>query len=169
MQQCGGMETASVTPNRNPQVEERRNIDHCESSTSNEEAGQRPQSTKPLSSKINDYWVWEIVSCSISLIALAAIIAVLLEYDGKSIPDWPYGITINSVLSWITQILTASMAAVVASCLSQSKWIYFSMGDRPLADMNSYDWASRGPLGCTAFLWNSRMKCVSSSRIQNVI
>ena len=158
------METASVTPNRNSQVEESRSIDRCESSTSNEEAGQPPRKPpKPLSSKINDYWIWEAVSCIISLIALAAIVGVLLEYDGKSIPDWPYGITINSVLSWITQILTASMVAVVASCISQSKWIHFSMGDRSLADMNSYDWVSRA-LGCTAFLWNSRMMCVSFSK-----
>lgn len=159
------MKTASVTPSRNSQMEDRRSIDRYASSTFEEEASQSPQKpTRTLSSKINDYWVWESASCIISLIALAAIVAVLLEYDGKSIPDWPYGITINSVLSWITQILTASMVATVASCVSQSKWIYFSMGDRPLADMNSYHWASRGPLGCTAFLWNSRMRCVSFSR-----
>lgn len=159
------MKTASVTPNRDSQMEDRRSIDRYGSSTFEEEASQSPQKpTRTLSSKINDYWVWESASCIISLIALAAIVAVLLEYDGKSIPDWPYGITINSVLSWITQILTASMVATVASCVSQSKWIYFSMGDRPLADMNSYHWASRGPLGCTAFLWNSRMRCVSFSR-----
>lgn len=81
-----------MTPNRNSQVEESRSIDRCESSTSNEEAGQPPRKPpKPLSSKINDYWIWEAVSCIISLIALAAIVGVLLEYDGKSIPDWPYG------------------------------------------------------------------------------
>jgi hypothetical protein len=82
---------------------------------------------------------------------------VLLEYDGQGFPDWPYGITINSILSWITQLLTASMTAVVATCLSQSKWIYFSEGERPLADMDMYDSASRGPLGCIAFLTPGRL------------
>lgn len=113
---------------------------------------------KSYSSKINDYWVWEVVSCIGSVIALAAVIGVLLEYNGKALPDWPYGITINSVLSWITQFLTTCMVAAVASGISQYKWLNFSTGNRPLAEMNSYDWASRGPLGCTAFLWTSRLR-----------
>lgn len=122
---------------------------------------EKPPTTRPvksLSSKVNDYWVWEIASCIGSVIALAAVIGVLLEYNGEALPDWPYGITINSVLSWITQFLTACMVAAVASGISQFKWLNFSTGDRTLAEMNSYDWASRGPLGCAAFLWTSRLR-----------
>ncbi|KAI9926310.1 hypothetical protein MW887_004074 [Aspergillus wentii] len=113
---------------------------------------------KSFASKVNDYWVWQIVSCLISVMALFALIGVLFVYDHKAIPNWPYGITINSVLSWISQILTACMVGAVATCLSQSKWIHFSSGERPLGEMNSYDWASRGALGCTAFLWRSKMR-----------
>lgn len=112
------------------------------------------------SSKVNDYWVWEALFCTGSLIALMAVIVLLRLYDGKSLPEWPYGITINSVLSWITQILTSCIVGAAAPCLSQSKWIHFSTGYRPLAEMDTYDWASRGPLGCAAFIWISRMKYV---------
>ncbi|KAL4997551.1 hypothetical protein BDV10DRAFT_201811 [Aspergillus recurvatus] len=115
-------------------------------------------SNQSLASILNDHWIWEIVSCFVCLVCLACIVTVLLEYDGKPLPEWPYGITINSVLSWITQVFTACMIGVVATCLSQSKWIYFKDKARPLADMDSYDWASRGPAGCTVFLWTSRVR-----------
>ncbi|KAL4889976.1 hypothetical protein BDV59DRAFT_185456 [Aspergillus ambiguus] len=116
------------------------------------------QTHRPCFSRLNNYWLWEATLCVGSLFALLAVIGVLWFYDGKPIPDWPYGTTINSVLSWLTQVLTASMVGTVAPCLSQSKWIYFSTGTRPLIELDWYDWASRGPLGCTVFLWTSRMR-----------
>ncbi|BCS18843.1 DUF3176 domain-containing protein [Aspergillus puulaauensis] len=132
----------------------------AEENSSDEADGQQssPKPAKSPASKLNDNWTWEIISCFICLVCLASIVAVLLEYDGEPLPEWPYGITINSILSWITQVFTACMIGVVATCLSQSKWIYFTDSARPLADMNSYDWASRGPAGCTVFLWISRMR-----------
>ncbi|KAE8153547.1 hypothetical protein BDV25DRAFT_136840 [Aspergillus avenaceus] len=111
-----------------------------------------------LSSKFNDYWVWEIILCTGSLLSLAAIIGVLLAYNGKATPNWPQGITINSFLSWLSQILTACMAGAIAASISQSKWAHFSTGDRSLADMNLYDRASRGILGSAIFLWRSKMR-----------
>ncbi|KAB8207581.1 hypothetical protein BDV34DRAFT_67357 [Aspergillus parasiticus] len=114
------------------------------------------------SSKVNDYWVWEVLFCVGSLIALVAVIVVLRIYDGSPLPEWPYGITINSVLSWITQVFTSCIVGVAAPCVSQSKWIYFSTGPRQLSEMDTYDWASRGPLGCMALMWSSRMRRVAS-------
>ncbi|KAE8381211.1 hypothetical protein BDV26DRAFT_289701 [Aspergillus bertholletiae] len=125
--------------------------------------------TKSTSSTFNKYWIWEIVLCIGSLAALLAVIVVLLEYDGQALPDWPYGITINSILSWITQLLTTCMIAVVAACLSQSKWIYFSKDERPLADMDMYDSASRGPLGCIAFLTPKRLGARNSATLGVVV
>ncbi|KAB8079691.1 hypothetical protein BDV29DRAFT_151610 [Aspergillus leporis] len=56
---------------------------------------------KTFASRVNDYWVWEIASCVGSLAAIFAIVTVLLAYNGKSLPSWPYGVTTNSVLSWL--------------------------------------------------------------------
>jgi hypothetical protein len=53
-------------------------------------------SSKSLSSKINDYWILEMASCFGSARALVGIIVVSNEYNGKPLPEWPYGITVNS-------------------------------------------------------------------------
>lgn len=156
------METTSSGPTY-PTVEATEGEENSSISSTTGETVDEQESAAKLAkspiSKFNDSWAWEILSCLICLVCLACIVAVLLQYDGKPLPEWPYGITINSILSWITQVFTACMIGVVATCLSQSKWIHFKDKTRPLADMNSYDWASRGPAGCSVFLWTSRMRC----------
>lgn len=112
----------------------------------------------PFLSTMNKYWVWEIISCLGSLIALVSIVGVLVNYNGKPIPNWPYGITINSVLSWITQIFSAFMLGTVAACLGQNAWVHFNTGDRPLSNINSYHSASRGAWGCITFLSTARTR-----------
>ncbi|KAF7591634.1 hypothetical protein BBP40_001273 [Aspergillus hancockii] len=59
--------------------------------------------TTPLASRFNDYWVWEVTSCIGSLVCLSAIIEVLLYYTGKTVPQLPYRIIINSPLSLLSQ------------------------------------------------------------------
>lgn len=112
---------------------------------------------------INDHWALEIASCIGGLVALFCIVGVLLEYDGSAIPEWPYGITINSVLSWIVLVFNAFMLGTIATCFGQMAWVNFnSPTDKPLSDVSSYHWASRGAIGCVAFIWASRMRFVTS-------
>jgi len=131
-------------------------LKHGECTVSTEDAN-CATTKNPLQHLLIRYWGWEILAYATSFIALVALIVVLQTYNGKGIPDWPFGITINSVLSWITQILNACMLAVLGACISQSKWIHFNECDRPLIDVNTYDSASRGPLGSFIFLTKRRL------------
>ncbi|KAL4888134.1 hypothetical protein BDV59DRAFT_148904 [Aspergillus ambiguus] len=116
----------------------------------------KPNNMKSWDSKFNDLWIWEILLLFVASFTLSAIVIVLQQYNGKDLPNWPFGITINSILSFIAQVLTACITGVVATCLSQSKWIHVKTRDRSLADINIYDFASRGPIGCLAFLIQHR-------------
>ena len=110
---------------------------------------------------VNNHWVLEIASCIGSLVALFGIIGFLLKYDGTTIPNWPYGITINSVLSWIVLVFNAFMLGTIATCFGQMAWVNFSMASgKPFSDINLYHWASRGAIGCFVFIWESRMRFV---------
>ncbi|KOC13378.1 hypothetical protein AFLA70_175g002570 [Aspergillus flavus AF70] len=98
------------------------------------------------SGSLGSSWIWEILSCVIAVASLAGIIVVLYMYDGKSMPDWPYGITLNAVISLLTTLMKAAMAFPITEALSQLKWSWFSRGNN-LSDLALLDAASRGPFG----------------------
>lgn len=153
------MEVESISHRSSTEVETELNRDHEQNSPLPKDC-KSPQITTGASfwSWTKNYWVWEISSCIGSLAALICIIVVLLNYDGKLIPDWPYGTTINSVLAWIIQVFNALMLGTIAACLCQMAWVHLSTRDLPLADINSYHWASRRVMGSIALVWGSRMR-----------
>ncbi|CAG8280084.1 unnamed protein product [Penicillium salamii] len=91
-------------------------------------------------------WTLEFISCLMSVIFLAAIIVVLYMYDGKPMPDWPYGITLNALVSVLSTVMKAAMVFIITEALSQLKWSWFSKGNK-LSDLALLDAASRGPAG----------------------
>ncbi|KAK9849912.1 hypothetical protein MYU51_013115 [Penicillium brevicompactum] len=97
-------------------------------------------------------WTLEIIACLMSVIFLAAIIVVLYMYDGKSMPDWPYGITLNALVSVLSTVMKASMVFIITEGLSQLKWSWFSKGNK-LSDLALLDAASRGPAGAFVALF----------------
>ncbi|KAJ5305348.1 uncharacterized protein N7443_005008 [Penicillium atrosanguineum] len=97
---------------------------------------------------LDENWVFDIACCIGTTAALTAITEFLLAYDNKTIPEWPNGITLNAVLSFLSLILNACLLGAVASCLGQVKWNSFNRTRRPLANINTYDSASWSVLGC---------------------
>ena len=98
------------------------------------------------------YWWQEICATIIMLIALAGIILVLGLHNGKPLPKWPYSITPNSLISTLVTVMKAMMLAVLASGLSQTKWLWFKEA-RPLEHYSIYDKASQGPKMASQLLW----------------
>ncbi|KAJ5702785.1 hypothetical protein N7488_010333 [Penicillium malachiteum] len=91
-------------------------------------------------------WTWEILSCLTSIMFFIALILVLWHYDGKPMPDWPYGITLNALVSVLSTVMKATMAFIVAESLAQLKWSWFRGGNR-LSDLAMLDAGSRGAMG----------------------
>ena len=112
---------------------------------------------------IYDRWLLEIASCGGSLLVLIAIVVFLYNYDGAEQPDWPYNITINSVISWFTTIMKALMFVSVASCLSQANWVHFTKSPHPFKDYLVYDSASRGFYGSLQLLFSRQVGYVTIS------
>ena len=95
-------------------------------------------------------WIVEIISFTIALFALIAVIGVLARYDGKSIPNWR--MTLNTLIALLTAIANAALASPLQQGLSQLKWINFRRTSRPLTDMEAFDDASRGIFGSVKLL-----------------
>ena len=101
---------------------------------------------------VNKCWIWEMLSWFISAACMAAIVIVLLKLDGRPLPEWPFSIQLNSVLSVLAVSAKATLVLPVSQALSQLKWTRFRQ-TRPLLDLQRFDDASRGPYGASMLLF----------------
>lgn len=76
---------------------------------------------KPLSA---GSWREEILSAFFSIACTAAMIIVLIKFDGKVLSSWAWYISPNAVISILSTGSKAAMILPVAECISQLKWIY---------------------------------------------
>lgn len=116
----------------------------------------------PRQAHIFKNWWIEIGACVLSLVALVAIVATLQPHQGKPLPQWPYRISANTLISVYAVVLKVTILSVTAEGLGQLKWRRFQR-DRPLDDLVKYDQATRGPLGAISLLWHLRLRHPLSS------
>jgi hypothetical protein len=96
-------------------------------------------------------WAPEILSISLAIIALVAIIVLLATRKNKPLPSWPSLLGINSLLAVFSSILKAAMILPVTECISELKWVWFTT-PKPVNDFICFDQASRGPWGALRLL-----------------
>ncbi|KAI0859785.1 hypothetical protein F4860DRAFT_504444 [Xylaria cubensis] len=97
-------------------------------------------------------WLWEFSLWSISSAVFGAQLAVLYAYTASPLPDLPYGITLNALISTLSAFSTSTLIAVASSIVGQQKWVHLSRAEVALSDLALYDEASRGPLGSLILL-----------------
>lgn len=102
-------------------------------------------------------WFLEILNSFLLLIAVSAIVATLYIHDGQPLPQWPFDITINAMLSIYAVVLKASMAFILTSCIGQSQWRWFNTSSRSLQDLVLFHDAGQGPWGSISWLWAYRL------------
>ncbi|KAK6814647.1 hypothetical protein RU639_009324 [Aspergillus parasiticus] len=107
---------------------------------------------------ILDYWPgWDILGLTLSLAILIAIVVILRTYDGQQQPTWR-GVSLNTVLSWLSTVAKGCIAFPLSSGLSQLKWVWFAKRARPLSDLRVFDNASRGVYGSLELVLALRMR-----------
>ncbi|KAK8093704.1 hypothetical protein PG997_000389 [Apiospora hydei] len=103
------------------------------------------------SAEESGWWMFEIIACCVSTIALAAILVTLGLMDQRPLHTWPMKITLNSFIAFMSTIAKAALVIPVAEGISQLKWIWFrSKGS--LEDIQKFDEASRGSWGSLKLL-----------------
>lgn len=105
---------------------------------------------------LNRGWSIEYISCLISVAAYMTIVLVLNRYDQKAMPSWPMGITLNTLLAFLTAVSQTCFVQPVVQGLSQMKWNWFAGKSRPLADFESFDNASRGVWGSVLLVFSTK-------------
>ncbi|KAI1734368.1 hypothetical protein F4680DRAFT_344083 [Xylaria scruposa] len=101
-------------------------------------------------------WLWEFSLWSISSAAFGSQLAVLYAYSASPLPDLPWGITLNALISTLSAFSTSTLIAVASSIVGQQKWLHLSRAEISLSELALYDEASRGPLGSLVLLAKAR-------------
>lgn len=104
---------------------------------------------------ITNWWGVELMFWLFAALSIIAILITLAVHNGRPLPDWPLGITINAVISILATMGQMSMMNPVTECISQLKWLWFTRR-RPLQEFQAFDSASRGTMGSLKLLWKLR-------------
>ncbi|KAK1830659.1 hypothetical protein QBC39DRAFT_353569 [Podospora conica] len=101
------------------------------------------------------WWMPEILSQLGAVFCLAAIIILLWWCDGKPPPNMGLGITLNTVLAFLTSLTKVAFMVPIIEGLGQLKWMWFlSRQHRPLMDFQVFEEATRGGLGGAKLLFS---------------
>ena len=118
------------------------------SAPSETKAKTRKKTPKAKRSLWLDTWLLEGIALSFSIACLVAIFGVLAAYDNKKRPQLAYKITLNTIISVLATGCKSSLILVIGEAICQLKWLWFqNPTQRRLFGMQSFDAASRGPLG----------------------
>ncbi|KAF2439804.1 hypothetical protein P171DRAFT_318105, partial [Karstenula rhodostoma CBS 690.94] len=108
-------------------------------------------------------WLLELISWSLSAGCMAGIVGMLMGYQNKRIPDWPFGLTLNACISVLAKIASAALLLPVSEALGQLKWSWFQ-GDnsKKMWDFEIFDNASRGPWGSLLLLVRTKGRSLAA-------
>lgn len=82
-------------------------------------ASERPDRATSLSwLAICKMWTTELLACLVALLAFTAIVMTLAIHDGQTLPDWPFDISVNALVSIFAVILKGAMMIPVAQGMS---------------------------------------------------
>lgn len=101
-------------------------------------------------------WAPEFGWIFLAIALFIALVVTLQQYDNKGLPDWPMGLTLNTLVAFLATMCRSVIIIPIAEGLSQLKWNWFASKKRPVKDLYIFDQASRGPWGSVRLIF--RMK-----------
>lgn len=103
-------------------------------------------------------WYLEALAALVGFGCLTAVGVILGRMQDKPLDTWWFPFNINStVAAFVTAAKSVAMM-IVASSLSQRKWLHFQERPSRLRDLDVFDEASRGPFGSLKLIWCMRSR-----------
>lgn len=94
----------------------------------------------------------------LSISCMIAIIATLPYLSEHPLSDWQFLLAPNTMISTFITVMKTSMLLVVNEGMGQLKWAYFMADAHPIAELQRFDVASRGPWGSLTLLLHADRK-----------
>lgn len=118
--------------------------------------------TERVSITFNELWLSEFGLLVVSFACFAAAFVILKCYDHINVHQWRHRISLNTTVSLLLVVGGAALAGPLSAIIGQAKWLWFKKQRRPLVYFQSFEGASRGPMGSIAFLARRRGGWVNS-------
>lgn len=106
-------------------------------------------------------WSPEATWCLLTVGVFIGLVVLLAQHDGKKIPEWPLGLTLNTVVALLATMCRFMTFIPVTEGISQLKWNWFTSNTRPVKDLYAFDQASRGPWGSILLISRLRGRFIS--------
>jgi hypothetical protein len=122
----------------------------------------RPLYKPTLIQRICATWIFELFGLVVSAAGLAAMVYVLLRYDGQRIPDWG-SLSFNTLISILAVVSKMAALYGATSAISQLKWVWLTEHGKNLIDYKTFDSGSRGVTGAAMLAWSLKGRYVTLS------
>ncbi|KAK3339649.1 hypothetical protein B0T25DRAFT_560343 [Lasiosphaeria hispida] len=123
---------------------------------------QEPSQWSSFQRQLDDGWGSELLAALLSMISFVSIAITLKVYEGHELPQLPADITLNTLISILSTIAKSLLIYAVSAAIGQSKWDWYDERPHMLADLETFDEASRGPLGAVMVLFGPTRRSIAS-------
>jgi len=96
-------------------------------------------------------WWWEVTTFVAGTVALATIFIIFIKFDNKSTEEWHSKVSMNAIISALSQVVQSALTVSVAASMGQQKWGLFR-DEHGIGDIKAIDNATRGPEGSLRYL-----------------
>lgn len=110
-------------------------------------------------------WASEASWCLVASLFLGLLVFALKQFDGKAQPKWPLGLSLNTLIAFLSTICRSIMVQPIAEGLLQLKWNWFAGKRRPLRDIRLFDKASRSSWASIKLATRLRGRCVPAKQL----
>ncbi|KAG9253138.1 uncharacterized protein F5Z01DRAFT_675524 [Emericellopsis atlantica] len=127
-----------------------------------------PRSSRPLASHFKA-WAPEAGEILLGIGLFVALVVILNTYNGQPLPQWPMGLTLNTIVALLATLCRSIIILPVTEGISQFKWNWFVAGKRPIKDLLIFDQASRGPWGSLRLLFRLHGRLMPLSHVAALV
>jgi len=105
-------------------------------------------------------WLFEILSWSLSLLCLGAVIGIYVHLKGEPIAN-PESGTLLTLANVLGKVASAALIVPTTEALGQLKWNWFH-SSKAMWDFEIFDKASRGPWGAVMLLFRTKGRSLAA-------
>lgn len=111
---------------------------------------------------LKDGWLWDMSCIIFSAACIVSVVVLVFKLDGTWVSKWTFVLQPSTLIAILITAAQSSMMLVVSDIIGQLKWLHMSLPRaHPLADLDTFESASKGPLGSLGLFYRWRTPTIT--------